>query len=190
MSNPKYDLGYLEAAQDVYASYILSQEIYWSLGKSAPAGQPPYPQLTLGSVLLARKRLDALTLSGVDLSRYEQVKRKLELVEQKWRTAFENKARREIPSRVNLWRNYLDDYCQNPANHQNRYPYEVQRRVMLDLLSIAAGEVPKEIDELISSMDTLLKSKFVPGEFVWETELKRGFPVDRFWYLYGNPQEE
>ena len=56
MPTLEYDLRYLRASVELLKNYLFSKDIYWSIGISAERGAPPYPQLTLGNMLLARKR--------------------------------------------------------------------------------------------------------------------------------------
>jgi hypothetical protein len=79
----------------------------------------------------------------------------------------------------------LQEYRENPENNADRYPYEVQRRVMLELLSPDAAQAPQAERDMLPSLDQLLRAVFIPGEFAWEIELQPGFPPDEFWYLYG-----
>ena len=64
MPTLEYDLGYLRAALTVLDDYLLSADLYWSIGNSPPRGEPPYPSLTLGGVLLAQARAHAHRASG------------------------------------------------------------------------------------------------------------------------------
>jgi hypothetical protein len=102
-----------------------------------------------------------------------------------WQVRWEDKASHEFHARLFLWRDFLEEYRANPANHVDRYAYEVSRRVMLQLLSSDAVKVPQVEVELLEGLDTLLKSIFIPGPFIWEMVLADGFPRSTYWYLYG-----
>jgi hypothetical protein len=54
MASLEYDLGYLQSALSTLEDYLLSADLYWSIGDNPPKGEPPYPSLTLGNVLLAQ----------------------------------------------------------------------------------------------------------------------------------------
>jgi hypothetical protein len=113
------------------------------------------------------------------------LERWLDEMRSRWRVAWEAKATRGFHARLNLWRDFLQEYRESPENNTDRYPYEVQRRVMLELLLPDAKPPQAEID-MLRGLDGLLKAVLVPGNFVWEPELQRGFPPDPYWYLYGH----
>jgi hypothetical protein len=37
----------------------------------------------------------------------------------------------------------------------------------------------------LAVLDNQLKGKFLPGDFIWEGDLSRAFPQEKYWYLYG-----
>jgi hypothetical protein len=183
-------LGYLDAGVKILEKYLFSPDIYWSMGVAPPRGEPPYPSLTLGGLLLAQARLRSPAL-GPDLQwAREQLDRELEMMQRRWRTAWENKATREFHARLFLWRDYLEEYRSNPSNHKDRYSYEVGRRVMLQLLEPYAVAVPAAERDMLHGLDELLRAVFVPGDFIWEAHLEAVFPSQPYWYLYGQPRGE
>jgi hypothetical protein len=188
MPSPEYDLRYLRAGVDALDEYLLSNEIYWPVGANPPAGEPAYPQLTLGGLLLAKARLEALAGSAA-LSNEQQVglanlEERMEAARTRWRVAWESKAAKEFGARLNLWRNFLEEYRENSGNNADRYSYEVSRRVQLHLLGLDAPLSPAQV-ELLTGLDRLLEAIFLPDGFVWDPELARGFPKETYWYLYG-----
>jgi hypothetical protein len=135
MPSAAYDLEYLRAGLDVLEEYLLSKDIYWPLSASPPPGDPPYPRLTLGGLLLSRARARARELSGTltpaqeaDLTRMSE---QLEATRSRWRVAWEGKASREFHARLNLWRDFLENTAKT-RRKRRPLPHEVQR-VMLQL---------------------------------------------------------
>lgn len=184
-----YDLGYLRAGVDQLEQYLLSTEVYWPTGVKSPAGQPPYPQITLGGLLLARRRLRTLLSTPEPQTSLQKLESELDAQKTRWRVAWEKKAAREFHARLTLWRDFLEEVREEPKNNADRYPYEVTRRVMLDLLQAETGEIPAAEAELLTALDRLLRALLKPGAFVWESELQSEFPATRFWYLYGRLRE-
>ena len=150
MNDPEYELRYLKAGIDMLEDYIQSGELYWSIGISAAAGQTPYPQMTLGGLLLFFRMANACE-----------------------------------KARLKLWSNFLEDYRQNADANQDRYAYEVSRRVQLQLLQPDADERYEAEDQLLVSLDQFLKAVLITDGFIWDQELADGFPKDPYWYLYG-----
>jgi hypothetical protein len=185
MSSPAYDLGYLRAGIAELENYLLSKELYWVLGARPPAGEPDYPRLTLGGLLLAQARARAWELAGQQSVELVQMEEQIDRLQARWRVAWERKAAHAFHARLILWQNYLEDYRQEPYSNADRYAYEVRRRVMLHLLYPTAGEVPQVEVSLLKGLDKRLRAVWVPGDFVWEVQLQNGFPEAVYWYLYG-----
>ncbi len=186
MPDPEYDLQYLEAGLSGVNEYLHSDEVYWPLQAVSQPGQPPFPQLTLDGLLLSAARLRARTLSFQQETRFQHLVSQLEAVRRKRRVAWEKKATHNFRARLTLWRNYLVELRDEPEANADRYPYELTRRVQLALLSEDARQRPAAEDELLSMLDNLLKTLFVPGPFVWDSDLEPGFPRSNYWYLYGH----
>jgi hypothetical protein len=187
MTDASYDLGYLKAGVPQLERYLLSPELYWPIGDRPPDGMPPYPQLTLGGLLLSLAKLSARELSPPEDGEYARWRSELESIRSHWLVAWEQKARREFHARLLLWRDYVEDYRQNPTEHADRFAYEVSRRVMLELLSHETRDLPDTELELLSGLDKALQAKLLPGRFVWEDDLNKAFPPGKYWYLYRQP---
>ena len=185
MPSAEFDLGYLRAGTSALENYLLSNDLYWPIGAGSPGGEPPYPRLTLGGLVLAQKRTHArgLTLEQRDeLARLDEM---MDDVRDRWRVSWERKAGRSFQARLRLWNNFLEDYRESPSANADRYRYEVERRVMLHLLGDEAGDVPEADMELLEVLDKVVHSALVPGDFIWDAELANGFPREPYWYLYG-----
>jgi hypothetical protein len=181
----EYDLRFLRASVEQLEAYLLSKELYWPLGIGAPAGEPSYPQLTLGWLLLAQRRASVTALPGVQEAELERWRVQLEATRVRWRIAWEQKARWELRARLNLWRNFIEEYRAAPEANYDRYAYEVGRRVMAGLLAKEVGEIPHADEEMLAGLDKILRASLVTGEFIWEAGLQDGFPREEFWFLYG-----
>jgi len=186
MASADYDLGYLETAADLLESYLLSNEIYRKMMASSPPGGPSYPSLTLGGVLLALARIQSRQLNSTQDMRKTKVEDKIHQTQVRWRSAWGNKAREEYRSRLDLWRNYLEDFRQDPEGNFDRFRYEVSRRVMLDLLSQEADHIPAAQVQMLAGLDRILEGLMVPGDFIWDEVLAAGFSAEKYPYLYLN----
>jgi len=185
MPSLKHDLGYVQECLTLLNNYLLSKDIYWSLGGSPPDEGPSYPQMTLGGILLALTRLQARKDELVHQSEIQRYENEIAHIKMKWQVAWIRKAKREFSARIKLWRNFLQEYRDDPGNHRDRYSYEVSRRVMLHLLERDAHTMPDEEIEMLNGLDRLLQAIFIEGEFIWDEDLKGGFPRNPYWYLYG-----
>ena len=185
MLTTSHDLQYLQAGLDQLESYLLSKDLYRPIGIQAARGQPPYPQLTLGWLLLARLRAQSTAQTPAECLELERITRQLDVLRSRWRTAWGDKAQAEFRARLNLWRDFLEEYRQDPASNYDRYAYEVNRRLLLELLAPEATHLPEADLQALAGLDGLLRAVFVPGAFIWEPFLAPGFPQPTFWYLYG-----
>jgi len=185
MPSAEYDLRYIQAGLPILEEYILANDLYWPAGVSAQFGEPPYPQLTLGGLMLATARTQSRSLTATQSAQLDSLTSQIDAIRSRWRTAWGNKARTEFHWRLNLWRDFLAEYRESPGENFDRYTYEVTRRAQLHLLRREAEGIPSEEIKLLDSLDRLLNAHFQPGEFVWEPDMISGFPSQVFWYLYG-----
>jgi hypothetical protein len=99
-------------------------------------------------------------------------------------SAWERKIHKEIAARLQLWKMYLEEYRLNPEEHGVYYSREVNWRVLLQLLLKESSE-PNIQSEVLSALDKMVKSNWLPGEFLWEPYLVNAFQQPEFWFLYG-----
>jgi hypothetical protein len=185
MPSIEYDLRYLRAALVDLEGYLFSQEIYWPVGVTPPHGDPPYPRLTMGGILLSRKSLEARPMEPAQAVEMKELIHRLDETKLKWQVAWGTKAARSFSSRLNQWKNFIEEYRKEPGNNQDRYAYEVRGRTMLQLLQPETNEIPPGELELLAGLDLILADYFLEGSFVWGSELTPCFPTPQFYYLYG-----
>jgi hypothetical protein len=189
MATANYELRFLKAGIEVLESYLLSKDVYRSIGVRAKDGEPPYPQLTLGWLLLSDIRAQVANLSSAQRSELERLHIQLETTRARWQSAWRSKAQAEFRARLRLWRDFLEEYLLNPQGNFDRYPYEVSRRVMLELLRIESRQISEAEADVLTGLDATLQAVLVSGEFIWDEALVSSFPRSTYWYLYGSLQE-
>lgn len=185
MPSFEYDARYLQAGLEVLQDYLLSPDLYWPAGTTPPAGETPYPQLTLGNLLLARQRAAAQAVTTEKRLRLAGLVEQLEGFYAQRRAAWGRKAAQEVRARQAQWANYLEDYREQPEANHDRYPYEVFRRAVIQLLTPQADGLQDADREMIDGLDRRLREILSRGQFVWGEDLQSQFPTDDFWYLYG-----
>ncbi len=188
MRSPTYELGYLKGGLEVFKTYLSSKQLFFPINTPSPYGEPAYPRLTLGGVLLAVRYLKALELSKNQATELSTQERLLD----HWRTtrkvAWERKAQKELASRMRQWKLYLGELRQEPDRYMNFYTSEVRIRVMIELLKGEVTPMPNEIQGLLQDMDGMLRTFLKQGDFIWEAELAPEFPPETYWFLWGSPQ--
>lgn len=182
MKTAAYDRAYLEAAQGVLEDYLHAPDLYWMLRANPPKGEPSFPSLTLGNVLLAYARLRARSSAEA-----ETLFAPIAQLREQWRTTWNKKARHELQSRLQRWADYLHEYEADPAQAAY-YTYQVRQRVIAELLAQDLGGWPEAEDDLRQRLDRVLRASFTPSPFIWDEDLAPAFPPDRFWFLYGHPK--
>ena len=186
MTSFLYEISYIQAGLAELESYLLSDELYWPLDVKSIPGERPYPRLTIGGLLIALKRASALPLSVSQQSELRTLENQIETVKNQWRIAWEKKASRGFKARLKMWRDFLEEFKEYPQANADRYDYEVERRVMLHLLSPEVGQLPQAYKDMVSGLDLRLRRALLPGDFIWDPQIASGFPADEYWYLYGS----
>ena len=183
MTNPIYELSYIRASLDQLQAYLLSKELFWPV--SPPVGIRSFPKLTLSSLLLAIKKLRAISstsqLDPAQRTETAQLDRKISEIHQKWTAAWEAKAIREFRSRLRQWSHFLNDLEKNEEAHAPYYSSEVRVRVLIALLKEYATEDEKQA---LAQLDAVLQARLKPTDFIWNAELELEFPAQEFWFLY------
>ena len=185
MKSLEYDLCYLNAGLEILEKYLLSDEVFWPININPPVGEPEYPGLTLDWILLASARLAGHRMSPDQKDQVEKVISTMEFYHSRWRVAWEKKASQCYQVRERMWRNFIQEYQDNPQENADRYGYEVRLRVMLELLKPEFRQQNTADEEMLSGLDGYLKSVLVAYGFIWDQEVQTGFPEKVYWYLYG-----
>ncbi len=177
------EIRYLQDGAEEIERFILSKAIY---GPAAGSGGASLSQLSLGGLLLVQKRLSGFNLSQSQQNQVGAANQQIAAARERWREHWGRKASQELGQRLPLWSAYLLDYLQDPEEYYPEYPQRVRWRVMLQLLERETADPQYEVQHNLHNLDESLRSAWIPGEFVWESEIAGVFPQNEFWYLYGN----
>ena len=176
---------YLQAGLREAERYLLSNELFWPLNIASAVGEPGYPNLTLGVLLLYSTYGRALAGAGSQDAVFGRIENEIDAVRTRWQVAWEKKAAWEYESRLRQWGNVLKEIRIDPEDNIPYYSYEIRWRVIVHLLQAEIREIGPALQEHLDSLDLLLRALFAPGDFVWRPELAASFPVTDFWYLWG-----
>ena len=168
------DLRFLREAVSQLHDYLLSNELYWPLSGSLP-------RLTPGALLLELARLET---AGTAPSEFPGLQRQFENLHDKWRTAWQKKAAREVSNRARLWSQFLSDFAADPDKNAESYRSEARGRAILQMLLTEQPDLPEKA--ALVELDAALRPRLKPGAFLWEPELEPAFPKSDFWFLYGS----
>jgi len=187
----KRDLDELERMVLRLGDYLLGNEMYLSIGGGAFRGLSA-PQLTIGALLLRRRRLTQLRakLKRADGIRLDAALADHDDLRREWSLHYERKLQREVPSRLRVMAGFFRECGENPRDCAGAYPIEALRRTIVGEILLAMMEFGYEKSEVIASVrsaDQALRRILQAGEFIWSPLLAPVYPQDDFWWLYGRP---
>jgi hypothetical protein len=186
---PDVQLLWFSTALEELPAFLRSSDIFRPL-HHPPPGLPQ--DLSLGGLLLAA---DVVSCFPDDLLHEmravkEQSLRRWEADRSSHAAAIEIKARAELRPRMNLWRAYLQDLEERPAE-ASAYASEVRHRVMIERLVELTGGRPDGLPTgRLDRADRELRAWLEPGSFLWSAALTGVYPQPRYWFLYGRPTAE
>lgn len=184
------DAAICKAMADDLNTYLLKDILYWSLSDSGPR-RHPYPQLTLGGLLMRLHHLGILQrdLTPDTYALYAQARDEAETAFKNWRVHLERKLLVEMAARMRSWSMFLSDCAESPRQCADDYPTQAETRTMIALLSERASGVAgvNQIRSQVRGLDRRLQDLTVPGPFVWDPIFEAAYPPDSFWWLYLSP---
>lgn len=184
------DLSQLERMTESLPDYLLGDAIYMPVGGFFRAST--MPQLTLGALLLRRRRLSELC-SSLKRSQAARLDAALGLHDQaqaEWTVHYEKKLKQEVPSRLKVMRGFFADCNESPRDCAPAYPVEALRRTVVQEILLALDEFgydPSELTARAQPTDTALRRVLRAGDFIWSQRLTAVYPRETFWWLYGSP---
>lgn len=151
--------------------YLSSDTLLWRLdGSNLP--------LTPGNLLFSRLRIGMNADDQVG-SALQSI---ISTVENR-RSAWEKKIRKEIPLRLNQWRNLVEELTRDGSLDAS-YSYNIRVRVILELITTELEYASPDVDQRLDELDCVLMNLSQPGRFIWDEELEKYLPQDRYPYLY------
>jgi hypothetical protein len=167
----KRDLAYIHSSPAELESYLLSKDVVRVL-----------PDLTfsLGGILLAHKRLTAANMMDEVLSDWE----KIEELHTHWKVAWDTKCHLEFKMRLRQWGDFILGMAPDKHEVSTEYRHQVRNRVILQLFEDSIPDLMTEFGESLERKDKIFVKYSVENDFIWEDEVREGFPADKYWYLY------
>ncbi len=171
---------YVETMTDTLEEYVLSNQLYWKMTGVQYAG-------TIGGTLLRLRQLTAQPDSNTQ--RLTNVSTVFAERTEQWMSQVEKLVQREVKTRTNNFRNYLDDMVKN-TSLVTEYPNRVIDRVVLEELKIFRAEaVSSQARQTLTVVDSRLKLMSESSSFVWDDSFRDAFPEAPYWMLYVQPTQ-
>ena len=182
------DAAVLSAMAEQMPEYLDSDILFW------PAPRGGMPALTLGGYLLREHRL--LALAGLlTVEQQMEVNEALTRFNQALANRvvrFEKKAHHELEARLRQWEEYLKDMDRGTFDRSSNYATAVETRAIIQALLNRLGMPPYRTEarpeQHLATLDTRLRGRWQPGDFVWPAAWEPAYPREAYWWLYGSPR--
>lgn len=165
------DRRYITRSAEELAQYFSSDVLLWRMSGIHNPLCPGNVLLTMRKLSIEQKPAEEASIGIIT-----------ELIEKR-QIAWDKKVMRELPMRVNQWQELVDDYHRNNAI-DGSYRYNIRVRVIIKLLMHETRFLNDEMQNRIENADKIVTLLGKPGDFVWDKELERVFPLEDFPYLY------
>lgn len=183
------DLVVLQAFTRRVGDYLMSDATRWDLGM---AGMPP---LTIGGILMRRRRLAALVgqLHVTERDMLRAANDAFEAMAREHVVRLEGRAQAEVGDRLREWTRYLRDLAGSKrlAADLKHYAYKADTRVVIlelvEMLGAPPYRLPAHIPDDLVAVDHRLRARWEPGAFIWDPVWQAAYPPDVYWWLYGRP---
>lgn len=182
------DIEALAAMSSQMAEYLDNDVLFWPLASTR------LPKLTLGGYLMREHRLqqlDALLTPEQNAEVASAVARFNEALAERI-VRFEAKAHNELEARLRQWEEALKDMDRDTFDHSSNYSTAVETRAMIqaliDRLSMPPYRPEARPGQHLAALDTRLRNRWQPGDFVWPEEWETAYPPAEYWWLYGSPR--
>jgi len=177
MKTTQENLSFLQQAVGEIEDYLLSEQLFWPLGSGE--------RLTLGSLLLAAKQIQAVENTLDDLQVFISIKQKIDSLRNKWRSNWSNKAEKEFDARLRQWEQVIRELGEErQIKNLVMYRQDVTIRVLLEILVAEMFLVPEKENARLAALDHRLRAFMQNGDFVWQPSWQVEFPQKQYWFLY------
>ncbi len=185
------DLAELEGMVERLADYALGDRLYLPLA-AGYSRRSTTPQLTIGALLLRRRRLSRLrpSLNPKQQARLDSALARHDAVQSEWSLHYENKLKQEVPARLKQMTGFFRDCQENPTGCASAYPPEALRRTIVQEILLAMDEFAYDKRELMAGVertDIALRRLLHADVFLWSATLKPVYSPSVFWWLYSRP---
>lgn len=181
------ELEYLSSAVEELEDYILSKTLYWPISIPGRPRLLSNTTLTIGNVYFSLQVLENDLITPSQIASRQKYLQNVEIVSNRWRKNWTEKAKEEFTSRLLLWENYLQDLLEENRGAIQEYKSQVRNRVLLRLLELkAAVIVPQQFNKL-NKIDDAYNKITQETDFVWDKALLTSFPKSIYYFLYKAP---
>ena len=186
------NLAFVRACLAEWEDYERTETLFWTLSAPPPANSPAFLQMTLGNILLALDEMRAVeaSLSPRDRTALTRVQAEWERRRTGRSMQLENKAVREVNSRIAQWRAYAADGLE--SGDLSEYSASVRPRLcavrLLEWLGTShkgAGDSLAELEAFDAGLDVQMEE----GPCVLGSDMAEIYPPTPLYrVLYRRPR--
>lgn len=185
--SPEADLAICAAMVDELEEYIVGEELFRTVIARVPGQGDVKFQMTGGDLLTRLYRLNA-EKSHLAAGQQAEVARLTDTAERtiySLKSRFNQRLLREMKSRLDSLRWFLDEASEDPTRGKANYPYEIRNRQRIEeIVKRMGAEIPEELRSQLAAVDSRLRAVAAGDQFVWDARLQPIFPSPPYWYLY------
>lgn len=184
---PEADLAVCAAMVDELEDYIIGDELFRTVITRVPGQGEVKFQMTGGDLLARLYRLNAekAHLSAAQQAEVARLSEAAERTIYSLKSRFNQRLLREMKSRLDSLRWFLDEASEDPTRGKANYPYEIRNRQRIEEIVKRLGpEIPADLQGQLAAVDSRLRAVAAGDEFVWDARLQPYFPSPPYWYLY------
>jgi len=183
------DLKEYVAMVDGLEVYVRGTQLY---GQTGGGFFSRMPSLTVGAVLMRRRRLDEFYHDFNDKQRQQLDKARQQHDETayEWKMHYGEKATKEANSRLDAMRTFFREVTDNPKQAPSIYsPESLRRTIVQELVTYMTDNwlMDDDMEKKIRGTDNQLRGLVTPVDFIWSDTLKPIYPSDVYWWLYQSP---
>ena len=183
---PSVDLAIVLAMVEELEEYIVKEDLFRTVILRTPRGEVRI-QMTGGDLLtrLHRLAVDKHRLSPEQQAQAAHAAQEADRIIYSLKSRFNQRLQREMKSRLDSLRWFLDDVADDSDRARTNYPYEIRNRQRVEeIITRLGGDLPEELAGQLAAVDRRLRGLVAGSEFVWDPSLRDVFPRQPYWFLY------
>lgn len=189
IEEPEVDLQIVEAMVKELEEYLIKDDLFRTLIVRTSKGDQNV-RMTGGDLLARLHRLRGVSeeLSADQQQRLAAAQRDAESVTYSLKSRFHQRLQRDMRSRLDSLRWFLDDCAQDKQRCRADFPYEMRNRQRIEeILKELGDDAPSELQDALRQVDQRIRQYGVVTGFTWDKRVQHVYPQDRYWYLYMLP---
>ena len=180
-----HDLSILEHMATEMNAYLHSDVTRW------PMKHIDTPPLTIGGYLMRESRLTTLQeqLQPEEQERLQKAAQAFADLLADNVVRFEQRAHQELHTFLGEWVGHLrSSHIREPAYYTEKVDTRVVIQALADRLLAGPYQLDPQVREEMETLDSNLRGRWQPGEFIWSAVWQPAYPAEKYWWLYGQPR--